>query len=380
MAEKRDYYEVLGVDRSATRDQMAEVYRKLAMRYHPDRNPGDEAAVARFKEAAEAFEVLSHPEKRAQYDRYGFAGLGAGAPQFRDVGDIFEAFGDIFGEGLFGDLFGGRRSRRPHKGEDVQCVVTLDLTEAAKGAVKIIQFDRRQACETCGGSGAKPGSRPETCPYCGGSGRVVQRSGFFSVQTGCPSCRGAGQVIREPCSACRGSGLVKHRVSRKVNIPAGVETGNQVRLDGEGEPSANGGPRGDCYCGIQVAEHPLFHREGRDLVCQVPITFSQAALGTTIDVPTLAGPEPLVIPAGTQPGDVFTLRGRGMPDLRRRGRGDLHVQVYVEVPKRVSPRCEELLRELADIENTDVTPKRKSFFEKIKQYFQQGPGDRDLGI
>ncbi|MGA2065119.1 MAG: molecular chaperone DnaJ [Thermoguttaceae bacterium] len=370
MAEKRDYYEVLGADRSATRDQLAEAFRKLALLYHPDRTPGDEAAVAKFKEAAEAFEVLGDPQKRAQYDRYGFAGVGGGGAQFHDLSEIFEHFGDIFGEGMFGDLFGGRRSRRAHKGDDIQCLVTLDLAEAAAGVSKILQFDRHETCETCGGSGAKQGSRPETCPYCGGSGRVVQRSGFFSLQTPCPSCRGSGQVIREPCRSCRGSGLIRRRVTRKVEIPPGVDSGNQVRLSGEGEPSPNGGPRGDCYCAIQVAEHPLFQREGRDLVCHVPISFSQAALGATLEVPTLQGPEELAIPAGTQSGDVLTLRGRGMPDVRHRGRGDLHVAVYVEVPKKVSPRYEQVLRELAEIENTDVSPKRKSFFEKIKQYFQ----------
>jgi molecular chaperone DnaJ len=371
MAEKRDYYEVLGVDRSASRDQLAEAYRKLALRYHPDRSPGDEAAVAKFKEAAEAFEVLGHPEKRAAYDRYGFAGLGGGEPQFHDLSEIFEHFGDIFGEGMFADLFGGgRRRRRPHKGEDIQCSVTLDLAEAAAGATKIIQFDRHEICETCAGSGAKKGTRPESCPYCGGSGRVIQRSGLFSLQTPCPSCRGSGQVIREPCGSCRGAGLVRRRVTRKVDIPAGVDSGNQVRLNGEGQPSPNGGLRGDCYCAIHVAEHPLFQREGRDLICHVPISFSQAALGATLEVPTLDGREPLGIPAGTQSGDVLTLRGRGMPDLRRRGRGDLHVAVSIEVPKKVSPRYEELLRELAELENTDVTPRRKSFFDKIKQYFQ----------
>lgn len=372
MAEKRDYYEVLGVDRSATREQLAESYRKLALRFHPDRNPGDESAVVKFKEAAEAFEVLSHAEKRARYDRYGFPGLeGGGAPQFHDVGDIFEAFGDMFGEGLFGDLFGGgRRGRRARKGADIQCEVALDLIEAAHGAAKVVQFERHQACDTCGGSRAKPGTKPEMCPYCGGSGRVVQSSGFFSLQTSCPSCHGTGRVIREPCPACRGAGFVPRRVTRKLDIPPGVDNGTQLRLNGEGEPSPSGGPPGDCYCVIHVEEHPLFHREQRDLVCQVPIAYSQAALGAKIEVPTLDGAEPLTVPPGTQTGEVFTLRGRGMPDVRRRGRGDLHVQVTVEVPKKLSPRHEELLRELAEIENTDVTPRRQSFFDKIKKYFQ----------
>ncbi len=370
MADKRDYYEILGVDRSATKEQISDSYRKLALKYHPDRNPGDETAIAKFKEAAEAFEVLNHPEKRAKYDRYGFQGLqGNDAPHFHDVGDIFEAFGDVFGEGLFGDLFGHGRGRRSRKGGDVRCEVTLDLIEAANGVTKVIEFDRHFACETCGGSGAKPGTRPERCPYCGGSGRVVQASGFFSLQTPCPSCRGDGRVIREVCPACRGTAYVPRHVSRKVPIPAGVDNGTQVRVSGEGEPSTSGGPPGDCYCLIHVKEHPLFHREGRDLVCHVPIGYSQATLGATIKVPTLNGAEQIEVPPGTQPGEVFTLRGRGMPDVRYRGRGDLHVQITVEVPKRLSDRHEQLLRELAEIENADVSPKRKSFFNKIKDLF-----------
>jgi molecular chaperone DnaJ len=374
MAEKRDYYEVLGVDRSATRDQISEAYRKLALKYHPDRNPENhEEAVAKFKEAAEAFEVLSHPEKKERYDRYGHAGLaGGGAPQFRDVGDIFDAFGDILGEGFFGDIFGrGRATRRVRKGQDLQVEVTLDLLEAAHGTSKIVNFERHQPCETCGATGARPGTRPQPCPYCGGSGRVVQSSGFFSLQTACPSCRGAGKVVRDACPECHAAGFVRRRVTCRVDIPGGVDTGNQVRMPGQGEPSTNGGPPGDCYCVIHVADHPLFRRHGRDLICQVPISYSQAALGATIQVPTLDGPETLEVPAGTQVDEVFTLQGRGMPDPHRRtrSRGDLHVQITVEVPKKLSPRHEELLRELAEIENANVTPKRKSFFDKLKEYF-----------
>ena len=375
MTDKRDFYDVLGVDRSATRDQISEAYRKLALKHHPDRNPGDDEAVTKFKEAAEAFEILSHPDKRARYDRYGLAGIqGGDSPHFRDVGDIFEAFGDILGGDLFGDLFGGGRrgGQRARRGGDIQCEVTLDLLEAAHGTSKAIQFDRHQACETCHGSGAKPGTKPEKCSYCGGSGRVVQSSGFFSLQTTCPSCRGAGRVVREGCPACRGNAYVPRRVTRKVDIPAGVDTGTQLRLSGEGEPSPGGGPPGDCYCVIRVAEHALFHRDGRDLVCQIPISYSQAALGATLEVPTLDGREPLLVPAGSQPGEVFTLRGRGMPDVRHRGRGDLHVQITVEVPKKLSTQHEELLRQLAEIEQRDVSPKRQNFFEKIKHYFQNG--------
>jgi len=263
MAEKRDYYEILGVSRNATESQISEAYRKLAMKYHPDRNPGNAQAVGRFKEAAEAFEVLSHAEKRARYDRYGHAGLeGGGAPHFHDVSDIFQAFGDLFGEGLFGDLFGGGRGRgsRVRKGADVRCEVNLDLIEAAHGTSKVVRFLRHVVCETCGGSGAKPGTKPETCRYCGGRGRVVQSSGFFSVQSDCPACHGQGKTIRDVCAECRGSGYVQKKVTRKVDIPAGVDDRTRLRLQGEGEPSPNGGPPGDCFCFIHVAEHPLFQR------------------------------------------------------------------------------------------------------------------------
>ncbi len=376
MAKKRDYYEVLGVDRTASNGQISEAYRKLALKYHPDRNPGEEEVVVKFKEAAEAFEVLSHPDKRAAYDRYGHAGLeGGGAPRFHDVSDIFAAFGDILGEGFFGDFFGRRsgRSRRARRGADIQCNVAMDLLEAARGTAKIVQFERHQKCEACGGSGAKPGTQPEACSYCGGHGAVVQSAGIFSMQTTCPSCHGSGKVIRQRCPECRGVGYVPRRVTRKVDIPPGVDNGTQLRLAGEGEPSPEGGPPGDCYCLLHVAEHALFHREGRHLICQVPITYAQAALGTAVEVPTLDGCEELTIPAGSQPGDVITLRGRGMPDPRHRGRGDLMVQLVIEVPKKLTQRHEEVLRELAEIENTHVTPKRKSFIEKIKEYFHPEP-------
>jgi molecular chaperone DnaJ len=371
MAEKRDYYEVLGVERTATEAQLSEAYRKLALKHHPDRNPGDDEAIVKFKEAAEAFEVLSHAEKRARYDRFGQAGLeGGGAPQFHDVSDIFNAFGDIFGEGFFSDFFGGRgRGPRVHKGTDIRCEVTLDLIEAARGTAKIVRFMRHTACATCGASGAKPGTRPEPCRYCGGKGRVVQSSGVFAIETTCPSCHGSGHVIRDVCTACRGSGYVQQKITRKVDIPAGVDDRTRLRLSGEGEPSPNGGPPGDCYCFIHVAEHSLFHRRGQDLICEVPINYSQAALGAVIEVPTLDGPENLTIPPGTQNAEAFTLKGRGMPDPRYRGRGDLHVQVHIEVPKVLNPEHEATLRRLAEIENAHVSPIRKSFFEKLKELF-----------
>lgn len=373
MADKRDYYEVLGVMRSATDGQISEAYRKLAMKYHPDRNPGDDEAVVKFKEAAEAFEVLSHKEKRARYDQYGHAGLeGGGAAHFHDVGDIFQAFGDIFGGGLFGDLFGGRGGRgRVHRGGDVHSETKLDLFEAATGTSKTIQFHRHERCETCKGTGAKPGSKVDTCRYCGGRGRVVQSTGVFSIQTTCPSCHGEGRVIRDACGDCRGSGYVKKKVTRKVDIPAGIEEGSRLRLGGEGEPSPDGGPPGDCYCLIHIEEHALFQREGKHLLCQVPITYTQAALGAKIEVPSLDGRETVEIPPGTQSGDAFTLRGKGMPELRSRNRGDLLVQVHIEVPKKLSPEHEKTLRQLAEIENTNVSPKRKSFVDKVKEYFQK---------
>ncbi len=375
MSAKRDYYEVLGVGRDASGVQIAEAYRKLAMKYHPDRNPGDEAAVEKFKEAAEAFEVLNHEDKRARYDRYGHAGVEGGTPHFHDVGDIFEAFSDIFGGGMFGDLFGGARTRgrrRVHQGADVQCEVTLELIEAARGVTKTVEYQRAEACGECHGSGARPGTQPETCRYCGGRGHVVQSSGIFSVQTTCPSCRGAGKVIRDPCGTCRGAGYVPKAVSREVQIPAGVDSNTRLRLQGEGEPSPDGGPPGDCYCFIHVREHALFRRDGRNLICQVPIGYAQAALGATIEVPTLDGRQELEIPGGTQSGEVFRLRGQGMPDPHRRGVGDLLVQVYVEIPKKLNAEHRRILRELAEVEDVHVTPDRKSFFEKIKEYFQSG--------
>ena len=369
MSDKRDFYDVLGVPRNATEAQISEAYRKLALKYHPDRNPDDDEAVGKFKEGAEAFEVLSHAEKRARYDRYGLAGLEGGSPHFHDISDIFQAFGNVFGDSLFGDIFGGRA--RVRRGADIRTEVTIDLLEAAKGTSKIVRFMRHQRCDTCAGSGAKPGTKAETCRYCGGRGRIVQSSGVFSIQTTCPSCHGEGRVIRETCGECGGSGYVQRKITHKVDIPAGVDTGTQLRLTGEGEPSPNGGPPGDCYCFLNVGEHPLFQRDGKNLICQVPITYSQAALGSSIEVPTLDGKETLIIPPGTQTAEVFSLNGRGMPDIRSRGRGNLLVQVHIEVPKKLTKNHEELLRQLAEIEITNVTPKRKNFFDKLKEYFQQ---------
>jgi len=367
MPTQRDYYEVLGVERTAANGEIASAYRKLAVKFHPDKNPGDQEAIERFKEAAEAFEVLNDTEKRSQYDRFGHAGLNGqfGAHHFNDVEDIFSAFGD-----LFGDLFGGRGGRnRARKGRDVRCDVTLTLKEAALGAKKTVEFQRHDRCEKCSGSGAAAGSRREVCSYCRGQGRVIQSAGIVRIQTTCPSCHGQGSVIKQPCSDCRGSGQKLKKVITEVEIPPGVDDEMRVRITGQGEPSANGGPAGDCYCFISVLPHPLFERDGQHLICRIPITYAQAALGTKLEVPTLEGRGEVVVPAGTQSGQVFRMGGKGMPDPRRRGLGDLLVQVLIEVPKKLSKEEESLLRNLAELEKKHVAPERKGFFEKLKDYF-----------
>lgn len=369
MSQSRDYYEVLGVDRRVTSAQISDSYRKLAIRFHPDKNPGNEQAVEQFKEAARAFEVLSNDELRARYDRYGHAGLAGGAQhEFNDLGDIFEAFGDMFGGGVFGGA--GKRASRGRNGRDVFCTVSLSLLEAARGASKTIEFGRHELCGSCDGSGAKKGTKPQACDYCAGRGQVIQSAGVFRLQTTCPACRGAGKVIRERCPACGGEGLTEEHVERNVAIPAGVDRDVRVRLAGEGEPGAGGGTPGDCYCVIEIQDHPFLTREGRDLHCEVPITFSQAALGATVDVPTLDGAKPLQIARGTQGGDVIRVRSLGMPEVRGRGIGDLLVHVHVEVPRSLSARSEELLRELAAEDQKAVSPKRTSFFERLAEYFQ----------
>ena len=370
MARKRDYYEVLGVGRDAGDDDIKRAYRKMALQFHPDRNSGDPEAERKFKEAAEAYEVLSDPGQRQRYDRYGHEGLaGTGFHEFTDVRDIFEAFGDIFGGGVFGDLFGQGRPRGPRPGADLRCELTLDLVEAARGVKRTLEIRRRERCAECGGSGARKGSTPVTCNYCGGRGQVIQAQGFIRIQTTCPACRGRGQTIKDPCSKCRGAGLAAVDRSLQVDVPAGVDTGMRIRLRGEGEPGENGAPRGDLYCYVQVREHPLFHREGNEVICQVPISFSQAALGGKLEVPTLEGKETVAIPKGTQHGDVVRLKGRGMPDPHRRGRGDELVELVIETPKHLTGRQEELLRELAELEQQHVSPRRKSFLEKLKDYF-----------
>ncbi len=370
---KRCYYEVLGVSKSASGAELSRAYRKLAIKYHPDSNRDDDDAIAKFKEAAEAYEILNDDQKRARYDQYGHAGVGGDGAGFQDMGDIFEAFGDMFGGTIFGDIFGGggRGQRtRVRRGADIRCDVTLSLEEAATGTRKKVSLTRHELCKTCEGSGAAPGSQPQVCSRCRGQGQVVQANGILRVQTTCPQCRGRGKITTTPCQDCDGSGAVPREVLLEVAIPAGVDDGMRVRLSGEGQASPDGGPAGDAYCFIKVRQHKMFHREGNDLVLQVPLSYSQAVLGTEIEIPTLGGRHTIQIPKGTQSGEVFQLRGLGMPDPRNNQRGSLLVQTFVEIPKKVGAKQEELLRKLAELEEEHVTPHRKSFLDRVLTYFR----------
>lgn len=368
---KRDYYEVLGVGKKANDRDISRAYRSLAIKYHPDSNQGDEEAVAKFKEASEAYEVLSDAEKRRVYDQYGHAGIeqGGGGAGFSDVEDIFDAFGDMFG-GAFGDMFSGRRRRGPRKGGRIDVEVELDLEEAARGVTKAVEFDRAEKCGSCEGRGSAPGSQTQTCERCGGHGQVVQSAGILRVQTTCQSCGGTGELITDPCKTCRGQCFIANKVNLDVAIPAGVDDGMQVRLTGEGQPSPDGGPQGDCYCYISLRKHPLFDRNGSELHVQVPISFTQAALGAKVEIPTLDGPDNLEVPAGTQSGEVFRIAAKGMPDPRNGRLGNLLVRVFVEVPKTLSAVQEEMLRALAAEEETNVSPHRESFKDKLGKFFK----------
>ncbi len=367
-ATQRDYYEILGVSRSASGEEIKKAYKRLAIKYHPDRNSGDAEAVEKFKQASEAFEVLSDADKRSRYDRFGHAGVkgAAGGGHPRDVEDIFEAFGDLF-EG-FG-MFGGRRPRGgPQRGEHAHASLTIDLKTAATGCDSEISITRKKQCTTCDGSGSEPGTTPEVCEYCGGHGQVVQAQGFFRMQRTCPACRGAGKIIRHKCGTCYGSGREDEEVTLTIKVPPGVDNGMQIRVRGEGEAGLGGGPRGDLFVDVHVKEHPLFQREGTQLLCRVPITYTQAALGATIEIPVLDGREELEIPAGTQPATVFRLRGKGMPDPHGRRTGDLHVEVELVVPRKLGDEHEELLRKLAELEKSEVNPHQKSWLDKLKDF------------
>jgi molecular chaperone DnaJ len=375
---KRDYYDILGVPRSASDDEIKKAFRKLAIKYHPDKNPHNrKEAEGNFKEVAEAYDVLSDPQKRQRYDRFGHEGLrGAGVHTYTDFSfdDILRAFGfgsDFFGDSIFGDLFGGGRRRGVNRGADVEHTLVLDLEEAVLGTEhKRIDVPRHEICSSCSGTGARVGTKPAPCGYCRGTGQVQQSSGFFSIRTTCPRCRGRGEVIESPCPSCDGSGRVLKRVSIDLTVPPGTDAGMTYRLAGQGEPGTNGAPPGDLYCHVRVRPHRFFERRGDDLYCQVPISFAQAALGATITVPTIeAKTASLVVPPGTQSGSLLSMRGLGVPS--RSARGKQVVQVIVEVPRKLTPQQEELLREYAETEDINVTPHRKSFLENIKRYFTE---------
>lgn len=376
MATPRDYYEILGVERSATDDELKKAYRKLALKHHPDRNQDDPDAGRRFKEAAEAYEVLGDPEKRRIYDQLGHDGLRGRGFQAGgiDPRDIFEQFFGGGGGGGLGDFFegilgGGARRAGPRQGSHLRVHVRVPLKEAFTGTERTLSVNRHEHCDECKGNGAKPGTKPETCPTCRGRGQVQRSQGFFTMQGTCPGCRGAGQVIKDPCKRCRGSGLLARSVNLSIRIPKGIQSGSQLRVSGEGEPGAMGGPRGDLFCLVEVEDHELFQRDGDDLHYEMPIGFGQAALGATIEVPTLDGPATLKIPSGTPSGKQFRVDGKGMPSVYGRATGDLIVRVAVEVPKKLSARQKELLAEFAQLEDEQASSQRRSFLDKVKELF-----------
>ena len=369
---KRDYYEILGVSRAASEQEIKSAYRRLAVKYHPDKNPNDSAAEEKFKEAAEAYSVLQDSEQRRRYDRFGHAGVSSGAgagswgaPGFGGIEDIL---GDLFG---FGDVFGGARSgsRRSaaQRGADLRYDLEISLEEAANGITAQLRIPRLEGCEACKGSGAAPGTTAETCQTCQGTGQVRYQQGFFSVARTCNACRGAGQVIKTPCKDCKGAGRVQREKQMEVKIPAGVETGSRLRVQGEGEAGTQGGPAGDLYVVIHVAEHEEFERQGNNLYEAVPITFAQAALGADILVKTLDGEEKLKIPMGTQTGTVFRLKGKGMPQLGGRGKGDLFVSVSVVTPTSLTREQRKLLEQLAEVESKDLDG--KGLVDKVRDIF-----------
>ncbi len=379
MADKRDYYEVLGVDKNASDDEIKKAYRKMAKKYHPDLNPGDKEAEKNFKEVNEAYEVLSDSGKKARYDQYGHAGVdpnfgagnaggGSGFGGFGDFGDLGDIFGQFFGGGFGGS--GRANPNAPRRGGDASATVNLSFEEAAKGCKKTVKVTRVETCKSCGGSGAEKGSTVKTCPGCHGTGQinVTQRTPFGQMQTTrvCDQCRGSGKIIEKPCRECAGKGRIRRTTENTVDIPAGIDDGQVINMRGGGDAGVNGGPSGDLHINVFVRPHPVFEREGYDVFCEVPVTFSQAALGSEITVPTLDGNVKFTIHEGTQPGDEFKLRGKGIQRLRYSGRGDQYVKIAVEVPKNLSKKQKEILKEF-DSESVDGNyKKRKSFFEKIK--------------
>ncbi len=369
---KRDYYEVLGCARNATQAELKKAYRRLAMKYHPDRNVDDADAEARFKEAKEAYEILNDDQKRAAYDQFGHAGVDPGA-----AGGGFGAggFADIFGD-VFGDIFGGSRGgrRQVFRGADLRYELELELEKAVFGDTVTLTVPKLVACESCDGSGAAPGSSPVTCSTCGGQGQVRMQQGFFSVQQACPQCRGSGTVISDPCRDCRGEGRVQDSRNLSVKIPPGVDTGDRIRLAGEGEAGQNGGPPGDLYVEVRVKPHAIFAREGRHLSCEVPVSFAAAALGDSVDIPTLDGQVALKIPAGTQSGKLFRVRGKGVAPVRGGPTGDLICRVQVETPVKLTERQKELIEELdkeLSGQRKRHSPRSGSWLDSVKEFFDR---------
>ncbi len=378
MSKKRDYYTVLGVTRDASDEDIKKAYRRLAMKHHPDRAPDDKGAEEKFKEAKEAYEILSEPKKRAAYDQYGHAGVdssaagprgfGGGAEGF---GGFSEAFGDIFGE-IFGAQQRGARGNGVYRGADLRYNLELSLEEAARGTEAKIRIPALEECATCHGTGAKPGTQPKQCPSCAGRGEVRVSQGFFSIQQTCPTCHGTGKIVPDPCSTCLGAGRVKKHKTLSVKIPAGVDQEDRIRLSGEGEAGMNGGPPGDLYVVVNLKAHSVFQREGGDLHCEMPISFATAALGGEIAIPTLDGHAKIKIPAETQTGQVFRLRGKGIKQVRGSAQGDLFCHVAIETPVNLTARQRELLRELEAIDEHDPgahNPRAKSFMDKVREFF-----------
>ena len=380
----RDYYEVLGVAKTATPDELKKAYRKLAIKYHPDKNPGNKEAEEKFKELSQAYEVLSDPQKRQQYDQFGpdafsssarsQSASGAGFGGFHDPFDIFSQVFGSAGGSIFDDLFGGGSRRNPNgrqDGSDLRYDLEIDFEDAGYGADKKIVIPRLDACDRCNGSGCEPGSSKVRCNRCGGSGQISMAQGFFSIRQACPACGGTGQMVKNPCTKCHGEGQVRVEKTLQIHIPPGVDTGSRLRVAGEGEGGRNNGRNGDLYVVIHVRPHDVFRREGNDVLCEVPIDFVTAALGGVIEVPTISGKAKMRIPEGTQSGTVLRLKGKGVPSLRGGYRGDQHVRIFVEVPTALSKDQKDLLQKFAQSCGTNVNPMRESFLEKAKRFFGQ---------
>jgi molecular chaperone DnaJ len=375
---KRDYYEVLGVPRDADTEEIKKAYRKLALKFHPDKNPGDKSAEEKFKEIGEAYEALSDPQKRAAYDHYGHAAFDPRARAGRAGGfaggfhDPFEIFREVFGgSSIFESFFGGGPDpSQPRRGDDLRYDLEITLEEAALGCEKEITVSKPGDCDACGGSGMEPGSKMRVCPTCGGRGQVVTARGIFSIAQTCPHCQGGGRILERPCKLCRGEGRRERSSKIKLRIPPGVDTGSRLRSSGNGEAGFRGGPPGDLYVLLHLKPHEIFQREGDDLLCEVPVSFAQAALGAEIEVPTLDGKAAIKIPAGTQPGTTFRVKGRGVKNLQGYGHGDLHVRIQVEVPTRLTAAQKAKLQEFAALCDENVNPRSKNFFAKAKNLFR----------